>query len=67
MGFNSGTKDAKKAAAASEAEAKELRRQADLKKQRLAKEKSKADRIFQRGLRSRGGGYFESDSSSTLG
>ncbi len=67
MGFNAGTKDAKKAAAASEAEAKELRRQADLEKQRVAKEKDKANKLFQRSLLSRRGGYFESDNSSTLG
>lgn len=60
-------KKAEEAAEASRLEAERLRVEAELKKEKEMKEKDKANRLLARSQRARGGGFFESDNSSTLG
>lgn len=60
-------REAKKAAVIAEGTRQELAAATLLEKERIKREKEKSQRMLMRSIRSAGGGFFESDSGSTLG
>ena len=67
MGGGSARRRAEEAAEASRREATNLREQTKILERRTQRDAKKASNIMMRALRARGGGFFQSDTSSTLG
>lgn len=60
-------REAQAAAAAADSARQDLEAQTKIEKERQNREKLKAQRVLMRSLRAASGGYFETDSGSTLG
>lgn len=60
-------REANQAAIAADTRRVELENQTRLEKEKTEREKLKAQRILMRSLRAGAGGYFETDTGSTLG
>lgn len=60
-------REAQAAAAAADGARRELEEQTKIEKERQNREKLKAQRVLMRSLRAGAGGYFETDSGTTLG
>lgn len=66
-GSSKATRQAQDAANQAESARQELEKQTREYKQRADREQRKAQRLLMRQLRAAGGGYFETDTSSSLG
>lgn len=60
-------REAQAAASAADSARKDLETQTKIEKEKNDRERMKAQRLLQRSLRAGAGGFFETDSGSTLG
>ena len=60
-------READSAAASADVARSELEKQTKIEKEKNERERMKAQRLLSRSLRAGAGGFFETDSSSTLG